>query len=217
MEIKPIIEAILFAAGKPMTGKQIQQVFPELERPELQHVQAAIDALVEDYANRAVALKQVASGYRFQVKTEFSHWLARLFEEKPPKYSRAFLETLAIIAYRQPVTRGEIEDIRGVAVSSNIIRTLLEREWVRVVAHKEAPGRPALYGTTKQFLDYFDLSSLQQLPTLQEIRDLDLSVASNQQSLQVNSEQKEIKTRQENEQNAERKSAAASTEAAAAE
>lgn len=174
-----------------MTVKQLQQTFPELEQPEIETLQNAVDEIVEDYAQRPIALKKVASGYRFQVKPELSFWVGRLFEEKPPKYSRALLETLAIIAYRQPVTRGDIEDIRGVAVSSNIIRTLLEREWIRIVAHKEVPGRPALYGTTKQFLDYFDLSSLHELPTLQEIKELDLSVASNQQLMQEQSEQQE--------------------------
>ena len=203
MEIKRIVEAILFAANKPMTVKQVQQVFPELEQPELLDIQAALEAIAEDYASRAIELRQVASGYRFQVKSDLSYWVGRLFEEKPPKYSRALLETLAIIAYRQPVTRGDIEDIRGVAVSSNIIKTLLEREWVRVVAHKEVPGRPALYGTTKQFLDYFDLSSLHELPTLQEIKELDLSVASNQQPMQVNSEQQETTEQQELDKNAE--------------
>lgn len=174
-----------------MTVKQLQQTFPELEQPEIETLQKAVDEIVEDYATRPVALKKVASGYRFQVKPELSFWVGRLFEEKPPRYSRALLETLAIIAYRQPVTRGDIEDIRGVAVSSNIIRTLLEREWIRIIAHKEVPGRPALYGTTKQFLDYFDLSSLHELPTLQEIKELDLSVASNQQLMQEQSEQQE--------------------------
>lgn len=174
-----------------MTVKQLQQTFPELEQPELDTLQQAVDEIAEDYAQRPIALKKVASGYRFQVKPELSFWVGRLFEEKPPKYSRALLETLATIAYRQPVTRGDIEDIRGVAVSSNIIRTLLEREWIRIVAHKEVPGRPALYGTTKQFLDYFDLSSLHELPTLQEIQELDLSVASNQQLMQEQSEQQE--------------------------
>lgn len=174
-----------------MTVKQLQQTFPELEQPEIETLQKAVDEIVEDYASRPVALKKVASGYRFQVKPELSFWVGRLFEEKPPRYSRALLETLAIIAYRQPVTRGDIEDIRGVAVSSNIIRTLLEREWIRIIAHKEVPGRPALYGTTKQFLDYFDLSSLHELPTLQEIKELDLSVASNQQLMQEQSEQQE--------------------------
>lgn len=191
MDIKRIVEALLFASDKPMSVRQLQQVFPELEQPETDALQQAIDQIVEDYAQRPVELKKVASGYRFQVKPELSFWVGRLFEEKPQKYSRALLETLAIIAYRQPVTRGDIEDIRGVAVSSNIIRTLLEREWIRVVAHKEVPGRPALYGTTKQFLDYFDLSSLHELPTLQEIKELDLSVASNQQLMQEQSEQQE--------------------------
>lgn len=166
---KQIVEAILFAAGKPMTAKQIQRVFPELEQPELAEINAAIATITDDYRTRPIRLQRVASGYRFQVKTELSHWVGRLFEEKPPKYSRALLETLAIIAYRQPVTRGEIEDIRGVSVSSNIVQTLLEREWIRIVAHKEVPGRPALYGTTQQFLDYFNLSELHDLPPLQDI------------------------------------------------
>jgi len=172
--VKQIVEAILFAAGKPMTNKQIQQVFLELEQPELAEIDQAIAAITQDYQSRPVRLQKIASGYRFQVKTELARWVSRLFEEKPAKYSRALLETLAIIAYRQPVTRGDIEDIRGVGVSSGIIQTLLEREWVRVVAHKETPGRPALYGTTKEFLDYFNLSALQDLPTLQGIADLDL-------------------------------------------
>ncbi len=166
MTIKYIVEAILFAAHKPMTIKQIQQIFPELEQPELNAIQSAIDAISQDYQARAIELKQVASGYRFQVKAELSPWVARLFAEKPPKYSRALLETLAIIAYRQPVTRGDIEDIRGVSVSSSIIQTLLEREWIKVIGQKPVPGRPSLYGTTRQFLDYFNLSTLNELPTL---------------------------------------------------
>jgi segregation and condensation protein B len=174
VEIKQIVEALLFAADRPMTIRQLQQVFPELERPDSLSIQNAIDDIIQDYSLRPVELKLVASGYRFQVKERMAHWVSRLFEEKPPKYSRALLETLAIIAYRQPVTRGDIEDIRGVSVSSNIMRTLLEREWVRVVAHKEVPGRPAIYGTTKQFLDYFNISSLDELPTLQEILDLEI-------------------------------------------
>ncbi|MDO9105347.1 MAG: SMC-Scp complex subunit ScpB [Methylovulum sp.] len=167
MEHQRIIEAILFAAKRPMTCKQIQQVFPELEQPGLEEIQQALAAIAADYQQRPLELKQVASGYRFQVRAEFSRWMARLFEEKPPKYSRALLETLAIIAYRQPVTRGDIEDIRGVSVSSSIIQTLLEREWVKVLGHKEVPGRPALLGTTKQFLDYFNITTLDELPTLQ--------------------------------------------------
>ena len=173
METKKIVEAILFAAEKPMTPKQLQKIYPEIERPELKVIQEAIDSIIEDYRVRPVGLMKLASGYSFQVKEGYAYWVSRVFEDKPPKYSRALLETLAIIAYRQPVTRGDIEDIRGVSVSSNIIRTLLDREWIRVIAHKEVPGRPALYGSTKQFLDYFNLSSLDQLPTLDEIKDLD--------------------------------------------
>jgi segregation and condensation protein B len=179
MDIKPIVEAVLFAAQHPMTVKQVQQIFPEQEQPDIFQIQAAIDGIIDDYRLRPIELKQVASGYRFQIKPELACWVARLFEEKPPKYSRALLETLAIIAYRQPVTRGDIEDIRGVSVSSSIIQTLLEREWIRVVAHKEVPGRPGLYGTTKQFLDYFNLTTVNELPTLQEIKDLDGSIDNN--------------------------------------
>ena len=191
METKRIIEALLFAANKPMTVKQLQNVYPELERPDKEEVQLAIDAIIQDYRERPVELRPVASGYRFQVRQDMSPWVSRLFEEKPPKYSRALLETMAIIAYRQPVTRGDIEDIRGVSVSSNIVRTLLDREWVRVIAHKEVPGRPALYGSTKQFLDYFNLSSLDELPTLQELQDTSFLQESNQQSQQAESETKE--------------------------
>lgn len=191
MEIKRIVEAIIFAANRPMTVKQIQQVFPEIEQPETFEIQAAIEAIIEDYRDRPIELKQVASGYRFQVRQELSRWVSRLFEEKPPRYSRALLETLAIIAYRQPVTRGEIEDIRGVSVSSSIIQTLLERDWIKVVAHKEAPGRPGLYGTTKQFLDYFNITSLNDLPTLQEIQDLDLALDNSQLTMQEESESQE--------------------------
>ncbi len=172
--IKNIVEAILFAANRAMTAKQIQAVFPELEQPDIKAIKAALRDIEADYQARPIALKQLASGYRFQVKAGLSPWISRLFEEKPPRYSRALLETLSIIAYRQPVTRGDIEEIRGVSVSSNIIRTLLDREWVRVIAYKEVPGRPALYGTTKQFLDYFNLSSLEQLPTLEQIQEMDL-------------------------------------------
>ncbi|MDO8845847.1 MAG: SMC-Scp complex subunit ScpB [Methylicorpusculum sp.] len=196
MELKRIIEALLFASNKAMSVKQLQQVFPELEQPEPADIEAAVELLVDDYAHRAIELKKVASGYRFQVKADVSPWVGRLFEEKPPKYSRALLETLAIIAYRQPVTRGDIEDIRGVSVSSNIIKTLLEREWVRVVAHKEIPGRPALFGTTKQFLDYFNLAALSELPTLQEMADLNSLAEHDQHLLQVNSEQQEANPQQ---------------------
>ncbi|WP_024298835.1 SMC-Scp complex subunit ScpB [Methylomicrobium lacus] len=193
MEIQPIVEAILFAANRPMTCKDVQQVFPEIEQPELAEIQVAIDAIAADYQARPVELKQVASGYRFQVRQELSRWVQRLFEEKPPKYSRALLETLAIIAYKQPVTRGDIEDIRGVSVSSGIIQTLLEREWIRVVAHKEVPGRPGLYGTTKQFLDYFNIKSLSELPTLEQIQALELTPEVTQAPEQEASEKQETR------------------------
>jgi segregation and condensation protein B len=193
MEIQPIVEAILFAANRPMNCKDIQQVFPEIEQPELAQIQAAVEAISADYQSRPLELKQVASGYRFQVRQELSRWVQRLFEEKPPKYSRALLETLAIIAYRQPVTRGDIEDIRGVSVSSGIIQTLLEREWIRVVAHKEVPGRPGLYGTTKQFLDYFNIKSLSELPTLEQIQELELSPEITQAPEQEASEKQETR------------------------
>lgn len=168
-EIKRIVEALLFAAKQPLTIKQLQQLFPELQQPPLADIQQAVVVLGDEYRSRPIELKQVASGFRFQIRAELSPWVARLFEEKPPKYSRALLETLAIIAYRQPVTRGDIEDIRGVGVSSTIIQTLMEREWVKVVGHKEVPGRPALLGTTPQFLDYFNKTSLNELPTLPQL------------------------------------------------
>lgn len=189
MEIKKIVEALLFAASEPMTAKQIQQLFPEEERPETRLVQLAIESIMMDYSTHSVELKQLGSGYRFQVRSEFAPWVALLFEEKPPRYSRALLETLAIIAYQQPVTRGDIEDIRGVSVSSHLISTLLEREWIQSVGQKQAPGLPTLYATTKQFLDYFNLSSLAQLPSLAELKDWDEAMINLQQQTQVNSEQ----------------------------
>ena len=199
VKTKRIVEAILFAANKPMTVKQIQQVFPELEQPDTLEIQDAIEAISQDYLTRPIGLKLLASGYRFQVKEGMAHWVSRLFEEKPARYSRALLETVAIIAYRQPVTRGEIEDIRGVGVSSSIIHTLLEREWIRVIAHKEVPGRPALYGTTKQFLDYFNLSSLAQLPTLEELANHDFNNLPQQQAQQDYSERPQTDVSEANE------------------
>ncbi|MFI3136794.1 MAG: SMC-Scp complex subunit ScpB [Methylococcaceae bacterium] len=189
MNVKRIVEALLFASDKPLSLKQLQAVFSELEQPSIQTLEYAIADIIQNYSDRPVELKAVASGYRFQVREEMSPWVARLFEEKPPRYSRALLETLSIIAYRQPVTRGEIEDIRGVVVSSSIIRTLLEREWIKVVAHKEVPGRPALYATTHSFLDYFNLSSLVQLPTLKEIQTLNYPIKDNEQPMQADREQ----------------------------
>nr|WP_036276951.1 SMC-Scp complex subunit ScpB [Methylomonas sp. 11b] len=188
MNTKRIVEAILFAANRPMTIRQIQETFPELEQPDTLSVQMALDDIARDYADRPIGLRQLASGYRFQVREGLSPYVTRLFEEKPARYSRALLETLAIIAYRQPVTRGEIEDIRGVSVSSSIIQTLLEREWIRVIAHKEVPGRPALFGTTKQFLDYFNLTTLSELPTLEEIVNFDFGNSLQPQPEQDHSE-----------------------------
>jgi segregation and condensation protein B len=172
-QLKLIIEGALLAAGKPLPLERIEALFIEGEQPEPDLVQAALAELEQDCANRGFELKKVASGYRFQVRQELSEWVSRLWEEKPQRYSRALMETLSIIAYRQPITRGDIEKIRGVAVSTQIVQTLLEHEWVRVVGHRDVPGRPAMYATTKQFLDYFNLSSLEQLPPLSEIRDLD--------------------------------------------
>lgn len=172
-KLKNIIEAALLAVAKPMSVEQILKLFSDEERPSANAIKEMLRMLQNDCENRGIELKQVASGYRYQARSEYSEWLSRLWEEKPAKYSRAALETLALIAYRQPVTRAEIEDVRGVGVSSSIIKTMMEREWVRVVGHRDVPGRPALYATTKQFLDYFNMKSLQELPTLAEIKDLD--------------------------------------------
>ncbi|SES66004.1 segregation and condensation protein B [Marinobacter segnicrescens] len=171
--VQNIVEAALLAAGRPLNIDQLRDLFEEHERPARQVMEHVLMLLEESCIDRGFELKKVASGYRFQVRQEFAPWVGRLFDEKPQRYSRALLETLALIAYRQPITRGEIEDIRGVTVSSNIIRTLQEREWVRVVGHKDVPGRPAMYATTRQFLDYFNLTSLDELPPLAEIRDLE--------------------------------------------
>ena len=175
MEIKPlklIVEAILLAAGRPLTLDQMLAMFEDKERPERAELREAIKALQEDYTERGIDLVQVGGGYRIQVRETMQPWVARLWEEKPARYSRALLETLALIAYRQPITRGEIESVRGVAVSTNIMKTLLEREWVHVVGHRDVPGRPAMYGTTKQFLNYFGLKNIDGLPSLAELRDL---------------------------------------------
>lgn len=172
-KIQAITEAALLAAGKPLSVEQLRELFEEEERPARQIMEHVLILLEQSCQGRGFELKKVASGYRLQVRQEYAPWVGRLFEEKPQRYSRALLETLALVAYRQPITRGEIEDIRGVTVSSNIVRTLLEREWVRVVGHRDVPGRPAMYATTKQFLDYFNLEGLDQLPPLSEIRDLE--------------------------------------------
>lgn len=172
-KIQAISEAALLAAGKPLSIDQLRDLFGEDERPARQIMEHVLVLLEQSCQGRGFELKKVASGYRLQVREEYAPWVGRLFEEKPQRYSRALLETLALVAYRQPITRGEIEDIRGVTVSSNIVRTLLEREWVRVVGHRDVPGRPAMYATTRQFLDYFNLEGLDQLPPLSDIRDLE--------------------------------------------
>ena len=172
-QLKRIIEAALLAAGQPLNLDKLQSLFPEGERPERDELRASLEDLGADCAERGIELKEVASGYRLQVKQELAPWIVRLYDERPPRYSRALLETLVLIAYRQPISRAEIEDIRGVSVSTNIVKTLQEREWIRVVGFREVPGRPALYGTTREFLDYFNLKGLGDLPTLAEVRSLE--------------------------------------------
>lgn len=173
-QMQAILEAAIMVAGYPLTIPAMQNLFPEGERPSAADIKSMLNNLKElrMQENSGIQLQEVASGYRFQAKAELSPWLSRLWEERTPRYSRAFLETLVLIAYKQPITRSEIEEIRGVTVSSNIMKTLQEREWVRVIGYREIPGRPAIYGTTKEFLDYFNLKSLTDLPSLTEFRDL---------------------------------------------
>jgi segregation and condensation protein B len=171
MELKQILEAAMMAAARPLGFQEFANLFDEAERPTQEQIEQVLAEIQNDFEHRPLELKRVASGYLFQVRESFSPWVSRLFEERPGRYSRAFLETLAIIAYRQPATRGEIEDIRGVAVSSNIIKTMLERDWIHIVGHKDVPGRPALFATTRHFLDYFNLTSLSEMPPLQEFID----------------------------------------------
>ncbi|MCG8380890.1 MAG: SMC-Scp complex subunit ScpB, partial [Gammaproteobacteria bacterium] len=161
IEIKNRVEALLLAAGKPLSVDQLLNICNEQHRPcNRSDIAQALNQLSGEYAGRSIELKEVSSGFRIQIRQEMAPWVARLWEEKPPRYSRALLETLALIAYRQPVTRAEIEEVRGVAVSSQIIKTLQEREWIRVIGHRDVPGRPAMFGTTRQFLDYFNLKRL---------------------------------------------------------
>lgn len=181
LKLQQIIEAALMVAGRPLSVAELQRLFDETEEPSTNDIRTGLDLIRERYSNSGIDLQEVASGFQFQAKTEFSPWLARLWDERPPRYSRAFLETLALIAYRQPITRAEIEEVRGVAVSSQIIKTLLEREWIRVIGYREVAGKPAIYGTTKTFLDHFNLKALDQLPTLAELKDLD----SQEEKLQV--------------------------------
>jgi len=171
--LKRIIEAALLAAGTPQTTTQLLALFGENEASSHYEIARAIESLQADCEQRGIELVEVASGFRYQVRQDVHGWVARLWTERPSKYSRALLETMALIAYRQPITRGEIEQIRGVAVSTHIIKTLEEREWIRVVGHRDAPGKPTLFGTTRGFLDYFNLKSLDELPSLDEIRDFE--------------------------------------------
>ena len=170
-EIKYFIESALLAAGRPLSIDQLQNLFDDASRPEKSQLRQAISSLLDDYTDRGMTIAEVASGFRLQLKGDMADRLQKLWEERPPRYSRALFETLALIAYRQPMTRGEIEEIRGVAVSTNIVRSLLEREWIRVVGHRDVPGRPAMFGTTKLFLDYFGLKKLDDLPPLADLSD----------------------------------------------
>jgi len=195
--LKSILEAVLLAADEPLNMAALDSVFSDDERPSHGKISKALKKLEQDYSERGMELKEVASGFRIQVREEVNPWVARLWEERPQRYSRALLETLALIAYRQPITRGDIEEVRGVSVRSTIIRTLQEREWIRVVGHRDVPGKPALFGTTKLFLDYFNLASLDDLPSLAEIRDmeslepeLDLEQAENDSDGDVQAEEK---------------------------
>ena len=172
-ELAPLLEAFLLASGKPQSLERLFELFEEGERPEQPVFKKALELLRKSCDGRAFELKEVASGYRLQIREKYSPWVGRLWEERPQRYSRAMLETMALIAYRQPITRGEIEDVRGVAVNSHIVKTLLEREWIRVVGYRDVPGKPAMFATTKGFLDHFNLKSLDELPPLAELRELE--------------------------------------------
>jgi segregation and condensation protein B len=172
-ELAPLLEAFLLASGKPQSLDRLYELFEEGERPEPAVFKKALTLLGKSCEGRAFELKEVSSGYRLQIREKFSPWVGRLWEERPQRYSRALLETIALIAYRQPITRGEIEDVRGVAVNSNIVKTLLEREWIRVVGYRDVPGKPAMFATTKMFLDHFNLKNLEDLPPLAELREME--------------------------------------------
>lgn len=200
--LNKIVEGALFAAGRPLTLPQLGALFHEDEQPSPAALKIAIETLQQDYAARGLELVEIASGYRFQVRSDLSRWMVHLWEEKPPRYSRAVLETLVLIAYRQPITRAEIEEIRGVSVSTAIMKMLQEREWVRIVGQRDVPGKPSLYATTRHFLDYFNLRNLNELPTLAELRDdfekiegqlarqLELDFSSSESPKPANSEEK---------------------------
>ncbi|WP_110969548.1 SMC-Scp complex subunit ScpB [Pseudomonas huaxiensis] len=172
-DLAPLLEAFLLASGKPQSLERLFELFEEAERPDSSVFKEALEVLRASCVGRAFELVEVASGYRLQIRETYAPWVGRLWEERPQRYSRALLETLALIAYRQPITRGEIEDVRGVAVNTNIVKTLLEREWVRIVGYREVPGRPAMFATTKGFLDHFNLKSLDELPSLAELREME--------------------------------------------
>jgi segregation and condensation protein B len=172
-ELRNIIEGALLAAGRPLSMDELLALFPDDERPDRGEMRKALDVLKAEFEGRGIELKEVASGYRIQVRKELAPWIGRLWEERPTRYSRALLETIALVAYRQPITRGEIEEVRGVTVSTHIIRTLQERGWIRIVGHRDVPGHPEMFGTTKEFLDYFSLKSLDELPTLAQLRDIE--------------------------------------------
>ncbi|MDG1987538.1 MAG: SMC-Scp complex subunit ScpB [Halieaceae bacterium] len=168
-----ILEGVLLAAGAPLSVSRIRELFDERDKPAASEIRDALKVVSSKYSEAGFELKEVASGFRFQIRDELSPWISKLWQERPQKYSRALLETLSLIAYRQPITRGEIEEIRGVSLSSSILRTLHEREWVRVVGHRDVPGRPSLYATTRNFLDYFNLKSLDQLPALADVSEFE--------------------------------------------
>ena len=172
-ELAPLLEAFLLASGKPQSLERLYELFEEGERPEPPVFKKALSLLAKSCEGRAFELKEVASGYRLQIREKFSPWVGRLWEERPQRYSRALLETVALIAYRQPITRGEIEDVRGVAVNTNIVKTLIEREWIRIVGYRDVPGKPAMFATTKAFLDHFNLKNLEDLPPLAELREME--------------------------------------------
>lgn len=182
-QLKPIVETALLTAGEPLSLQRLRDLFSDLsveERPASSDLRAALAELADDYEHRGIELKEIASGFCFQAKAEYVPWVKKLWQERPLRYSRALLETLAIVAYRQPVTRAEIEDIRGVAVSTNIVKTLLDHEWIQIVGQREVPGRPSVYATTRQFLDHFNLKSLEELPALLELAEVDLTAVTQQ-------------------------------------
>ena len=174
--LRQIIEGALLLSPTPLAIAELEKLFSDSERPERDQILATVEDIQLDCRDRGYELVEVASGFRFQIREQLASWMHRLWEEKPKRYSKAMLETLALIAYRQPLTRGDIELVRGVAVSSDMIRTLLEREWIKIVGHRDVPGRPALYATTKEFLNYFNLSDLGQLPKLKVVENLETGV-----------------------------------------